>query len=49
MDRDLATATYDSVAKTFNEDGNVPERGLRLVIDEYKKVAKVSRKISLSY
>ena len=48
IDRDLATATYDSVVKTFNEDGSIPEKGLRLVIDENKNAAKVSREISLS-
>jgi hypothetical protein len=34
--------------KTFNEDGSVPEKGLRLVIDENKIAAKVSREVSLS-
>lgn len=48
IDRDLATAIYDSVAKTFNEDGNVPEKGLRLVIEETKKVAKMNRDVSVS-
>ena len=48
IDRDLATAIYDSVAKTFNEDGSVPEKGLRLVIEETKKVAKMNRDVSVS-
>jgi hypothetical protein len=48
IDRDVARATYDSVVKTFNEDGSIPEKGLRLVIDENKNAAKVSREISLN-
>ena len=37
IDKEMATATYDSVAKAFNEDGNLPEDGLRLVAGEAKK------------
>ena len=48
IDREIATATYDSVAKAFNEDGSVPEDGLRLVIEEAKKALKVDRKVSMS-
>jgi len=47
IDRELAAATYDSVAKAFNSDGGVPEDGLRLVIEEAKKVTKVSREASI--
>jgi hypothetical protein len=36
------------VAKAFNEDGSFPDDGLRLVIEEAKKVAKVNRVVSLS-
>jgi len=48
IDREMAAATYDGVAKAFNEDGSVPEKGLRLVIEETKAVAKVNRDVSLS-
>jgi len=48
IDREMAAATYDGVAQAFNEDGSVPENGLRLVIDETKKAAKVNRDVSLS-
>jgi hypothetical protein len=48
IDREIAAATYDSVAKAFNEDGSVPEDGLRLVIEEAKKAAKVDRKVTMS-
>ena len=48
IDKEMATATYDSVGKGFNEDGSLPEDGLRLLIEESKKAAKVSREIALS-
>jgi ABC-type nitrate/sulfonate/bicarbonate transport system substrate-binding protein len=48
IDREIGAATYDSVSKAFNEDGNVPQDGLRLVIDEAKRIAKTSRDVSLS-
>ena len=48
IDREMAAATYDGVAKAFNEDGSVPESGLRLVIEETKKAAKVNRDVSIS-
>ena len=46
IDRETATATYDSVLKAFNDDGGLPEDGLRLLIDEAKKQTKVSRDIA---
>jgi ABC-type nitrate/sulfonate/bicarbonate transport system substrate-binding protein len=48
IDKEMATATYESVLKLFNEDGSVPEKGMLLVIDELKKLGKVEREISLS-
>ena len=48
IDREIAAATYDSVAKAFNEDGSVPEDGLRLVIEEAKKSVKVDREVRFS-
>jgi hypothetical protein len=47
-DPEMTTATYDSVLKLFNDDGSVPEKGLLLVIDELKKLAKVEREIAPS-
>jgi hypothetical protein len=47
-DKEMATAAYESVLKLFNDDGSVPEKGLLLVVDELKKLAKVEREISLS-
>ena len=46
VDREIATATYESSFKFFNEDGDLPENGLRLLVDEAKKQAKVQREIS---
>jgi len=48
IDKEMATATYDSVGKAFNEDGSLPEDGLRLLIDEAKKAAKTNREIASS-
>jgi ABC-type nitrate/sulfonate/bicarbonate transport system substrate-binding protein len=48
INKELAAATYDGVSKAFNEDGNVPEDGLRLVIEEAKKLAKIERVVSLT-
>lgn len=48
IDKEMATATYDSVGKAFNEDGSLPEDGLRLLIEEAKKAIKISREIASS-
>ncbi len=48
IDKEIATATYESVWKAYNDDGSVPENGLRLGIEEAKRVGKVDRDISLS-
>jgi len=47
-DRESATATYDSTWKVFNLDGNIPEDGLRLVIDQAKQALKMTREVSPS-
>lgn len=47
-DKEMATAGYESVLKLFNDDGSVPEKGLLLVIDELKRLAKVDREIAPS-
>src|ERR1043166_6653595 len=47
INNEMATATYESVSKAFSEDGSVPEDGLRRLIEEAKKVAKVSREIAI--
>ena len=45
-DRESATATYDSTWKVFNLDGNIPEDGLRLVIEQAKQALKITREVS---
>lgn len=48
IDKEMAAATYDSTVKTFSADLGLPEGGLRLLIDEAKRVANVNREVSLS-
>lgn len=48
IDKETAAATYDGAAKSFNDDGNVPEAGLRIVIDEAKKAANIRREVSIN-
>jgi ABC-type nitrate/sulfonate/bicarbonate transport system substrate-binding protein len=45
IDRDIASVTYDSVWKAFTEDGSLPENGLRLAIEEAKRIGKVDRDV----
>jgi ABC-type nitrate/sulfonate/bicarbonate transport system substrate-binding protein len=47
IDKDVAVATYEAFLLALNEDGNCPEDGMRLVIEEAKKAAKVSRDVSM--
>lgn len=48
VERDFAYQSYDGIRNLFNLDGSVPEDGLRLVIDQAKKAAKITREISPS-
>jgi len=48
IDREIATATYDSLGKFFNEDGSLPEDGFRLLIEDVKKAATVDREVAFS-
>ena len=48
IDKETATATYEGAAKSFNDDGGVPEAGLRIVIDEARKAANIGRGVSLN-
>ena len=47
-ERDFAYQSYDGIRNLFNLDGSVPEDGLRLVIEQAKKAAKITREISSS-
>lgn len=46
IDKEIASVTYDSVWKAFTEDGTLPENGLRVAIDEARRVGKVEREVS---
>jgi len=48
VNQETASANYDSAVRVFNDDGALPEAGLRLIIDEAKKTAKVEREIPLN-
>jgi ABC-type nitrate/sulfonate/bicarbonate transport system substrate-binding protein len=48
VDRDLATATYDPLAKIFTVDGSLPDPGFRAVIESAKAVTNVNREIAIS-
>ena len=48
INRELASAIYESSARIFNDDGSLPDAGLRLIVDEAKKAAKIEREIALS-
>ncbi|HEY1236269.1 MAG TPA: hypothetical protein VGH22_23015 [Candidatus Binatia bacterium] len=37
VDRETANTNYDSAIRSFNDDGSLPEAGLRLIVDEAKK------------
>ena len=45
---DLAAAAYDSAWRVYNLDGSIPEDGLRAVIEQAVKEAKVSREVSIN-
>jgi ABC-type nitrate/sulfonate/bicarbonate transport system substrate-binding protein len=47
IDKEMATRTYDSSVKTFSENLALPEDGLRLLIDDAKRTAKVNREVFL--
>lgn len=47
-DREVALATYESVFKAANQDGSIPEDGVRIIVEEAKKNGNVSRDVSIS-
>jgi len=46
VERDFAYASYDALRNLFNADGAVPEDGLKLVIDQARRSAKVTRQVA---
>ena len=45
VEREFAYASYDALRNLFNVDGAVPEDGLKLVIEQARRNAKVTREI----
>ena len=45
---EFAEAAYDSTVGVFSQDGTIPEDGLRLVIENFRKSMNLSRQVSLS-
>ena len=48
IDKEIATGTYEYLAKATNETGSISEDGFRLMIEEIKGLANVSREIPMS-
>ncbi len=46
VEREYAYASYDALRNLFNADGAVPEDGLKLVIDQAKRNAKITREVT---
>jgi NitT/TauT family transport system substrate-binding protein len=46
VERDFAYASYDALRNLFNADGGVPEDGLKLVIDQARRGAKITREVA---
>jgi NitT/TauT family transport system substrate-binding protein len=47
-DRQSAADYYDATWKTSSPDGSIPEKGLRLVIDDAKSALKIQREVTVS-
>jgi ABC-type nitrate/sulfonate/bicarbonate transport system substrate-binding protein len=48
VEQEFAYVSYDALRNLFNADGGVPEDGLRLVIDQARRSAKVTREVAAS-
>jgi len=48
VEREHAVASYDSAWKVFSPDGNIPQEGLRLVVEQAKAELKLTREIPVS-
>jgi NitT/TauT family transport system substrate-binding protein len=46
--RENAAGSYDAVVKVFNADGSIPEEGMKLVLEQATKEAKLGREITLN-
>ena len=47
-DREMAGADYEYLSKTLNDNGSPTEKGFRLLIEDAKQTAKVTRDVSVS-
>jgi NitT/TauT family transport system substrate-binding protein len=47
VERDHALASYDSTWKVFSADGNIPQEGLRLVVEQAMAELKLTRDVPL--
>ena len=45
--KDVAAATYESFFPSFSDDGNCPDDGMALVIEEIRQAAKITRQLSM--
>ena len=48
IDREVASAAYDSFIKGFNNDGSMPEDGFRRLLDDTKRLMKIDREVAFS-
>jgi NitT/TauT family transport system substrate-binding protein len=48
VERDHAVASYDSTWKVFSPDGNIPQEGLRFVVEQAKAELKLTREVPLN-
>jgi ABC-type nitrate/sulfonate/bicarbonate transport system substrate-binding protein len=46
IERYFAYASYDALRNLFNADGAVPAEGLKLVIDQARRSAKIPREVA---
>ncbi len=48
VESEFAYASYDALQNLFNDDGGVPEDGLKLVIEQTRRSNKVTREVAPS-
>ena len=48
IDRGMAEANYEHLSKTLNHNGSLTENGFRLLIEDAKQTAKVTREVSVN-
>ena len=46
--REVATAAYEFLSKVINEDGSMPEKGFRFLIEDIKESVKATREVSFN-